>query len=300
MPVLLETSLPNLFRKGKVRDTYDLGNALLMIATDRISAFDVVLPNGIPDKGAVLTRLSAFWFEKTGHIVPNHYRMVVDHPEQLMTYEGLLWGGTDFDDLMDRSMIVTKARPYPVECVARGYLVGSGWAEYRKSGTVCGIRLPEGLRASERLPAPIFTPSTKAETGHDQNITFEQMADIVGQQVAETLREKTLALYAWAAAFALERGIIIADTKFEFGETGNGIILIDEVLTPDSSRFWEASEYEPGRSQLSFDKQYVRDWLDQQGWNHEPPAPLLPDEVVQRTTEKYRAAYERLTGQPLP
>jgi len=296
-PVLLETHLPNLYARGKVRDTYDLGDRLLMVATDRISAFDVVLPNGIPDKGAVLTQLSAFWFEQTASVVPSHFIRLAD--------------GTPADDLpfelppefVGRSMIVRKARRVDIECVARGYLSGSGWAEYRESQSVCGIRLPPGLRESDELPEPVFTPSTKAESGHDINISYEQVLEMVGAKAASVLRLRSLALYKYAAQYARQRGIIIADTKFEFGwaemDGQEEIIVIDEVLTPDSSRFWPADGYQPGGPQPSFDKQPVRDWLTASGWNKAPPAPVLPPEVVASTAERYREAYRRLTGREL-
>ena len=296
-PVLLETHLPNLYARGKVRDTYDLGDRLLMVATDRISAFDVVLPNGIPDKGAVLTQLSAFWFEQTASVVPSHFIRLAD--------------GTPADDLpfelppefVGRSMIVRKARRVDIECVARGYLSGSGWAEYRESQSVCGIRLPPGLRESDELPEPVFTPSTKAESGHDINISYEQVLETVGAKAASVLRLRSLTLYKYAAQYARQRGIIIADTKFEFGWVEvNGqeeIIVIDEVLTPDSSRFWPADGYQPGGPQPSFDKQPVRDWLTASGWNKAPPAPVLPPEVVASTAERYREAYRRLTEREL-
>jgi phosphoribosylaminoimidazole-succinocarboxamide synthase len=296
-PVLLETHLPNLYARGKVRDTYDLGDRLLMVATDRISAFDVVLPNGIPDKGAVLTQLSAFWFERTASVVPNHFIRLAD--------------GTPADDLpfelppefIGRSMIVRKARRVDIECVVRGYLSGSGWAEYRESQSVCGIRLPPGLRESDELPEPIFTPSTKAESGHDINVSHRQVLEMVGPKAASVLDLRSLALYKYAAQYARERGIIIADTKFEFGwvemDGQEELIVIDEVLTPDSSRFWPADGYQPGGAQPSFDKQPVRDWLTASGWNKAPPAPVLPPEVVASTTERYREAYRRLTGREL-
>ena len=296
-PVLLETHLPNLYARGKVRDTYDLGDRLLMVATDRISAFDVVLPNGIPDKGAVLTQLSAFWFERTESVVPNHFIRLAD--------------GTPADNLpfelppefIGRSMIVRKARRVDIECVVRGYLSGSGWAEYRDSQSVCGIRLPPGLRESDQLPEPIFTPSTKAESGHDINVSYQQVLEMVGPKAASVLDLRSLALYKYAAQYARERGIIIADTKFEFGwvemDGQEELIVIDEVLTPDSSRFWPADGYQPGGAQPSFDKQPVRDWLTASGWNKAPPAPVLPPEVVASTTERYREAYRRLTGREL-
>lgn len=293
-PVLLETQLPNLYARGKVRDTYDLGERLLMVATDRISAFDVVLPNGIPDKGAVLTQLSAFWFAQTASVVPNHCIRLAD--------------GTPADDLpfelppefIGRSMIVRKARREDIECVVRGYLSGSGWAEYQESQSVCGIRLPPGLKESDELPEPIFTPATKAESGHDINVSYEQVVEIVGPEAANVLRLRSLAVYKYAAQFARQRGIIIADTKFEFGwvevDGREELILIDEVLTPDSSRFWPADTYRPGGPQPSFDKQPVRDWLTASGWDKQPPAPELPPEVVASTSERYREAYRRLTG----
>jgi phosphoribosylaminoimidazole-succinocarboxamide synthase len=295
MAVLVETALPNapLFHRGKVRDTYDLGDRLLMVATDRISAFDVVLPNGIPDKGAVLTQLSAFWFELTGGIVPNHFLRLVDSTE----IEGVPFPIPP--DLLGRSMLVPKARRVDVECVARGYLSGSGWQEYRETGKVCGIRLPPGLRESEELPEPIFTPATKAASGHDINISFEETVELVGAKAADVLRIRTLAVYRFVRDYAHERGLIIADTKLEFGWLGDELTVIDELCTPDSSRFWPADGYEPGRSQPSFDKQPVRDWLIASGWNKEPPPPVLPPEVVDGTAERYREAFRRLTGREL-
>jgi phosphoribosylaminoimidazole-succinocarboxamide synthase len=270
---------------GKVREMYELDGDLVMVASDRISAYDVVMPNPIPDKGRVLTQMSVFWFETTGHIVPNHFLSQDVPPEAA-----------------GRGIRVRRLQMYPVECVVRGYLSGSGWREYRESGSVCGIELPGGLRESERLPEPIFTPATKAEVGaHDENISFERACELVGsRQLMEELRRVTIELYRHAARHSAERGIILADTKFEFGtDPGAEIVLGDEVLTPDSSRFWPADEYEPGRPQRSFDKQYVRDWLDQAGWDHTPPAPRLPDEVVANTRAKYVEAYERITGRSL-
>jgi phosphoribosylaminoimidazole-succinocarboxamide synthase len=264
-----------------------------MVATDRISAFDVVLPNGIPDKGAVLTQLSAFWFELTRDIVPNHFLRLVDSTE----IEGVPFPIPP--DLLGRSMLVRKARRVDVECVARGYLAGSGWQEYRETGKVCGIRLPSGLRESEELPEPIFTPATKAATGHDINISFEEAAEIVGPKAADVLRVRTLAVYRFTRDYARERGIIIADTKLEFGWLDDELIVIDELCTPDSSRFWPADGYQPGRPQPSFDKQFVRDWLIASGWNKEPPPPVLPPDVVDGTAEKYREAFRRLTGRDL-
>ena len=276
--------------QGKVRDIYDLGDQLLIVATDRISAFDVVLPDPIPHKGEVLTRTSLFWFDLLGGEVENHLISadVADLPPAFSEYAHWLRG---------RFMLVRKARVLPVECIVRGYLAGSGWKEYREHGTVCGVVLPEGLVESDRLEEPIFTPSTKAEIGtHDENISFRQMIDVVGYEVAEELRSLSLYIYSRAREHAAERGIIIADTKFEFGVIDGRIALVDEVLTPDSSRFWPADEYVPGRGQPSFDKQYVRDWLDASGWDHEPPPPQLPADVVQGTSQRYRQAYELLTG----
>ena len=283
MPTALDQL--ELHSSGKVREIYHSGDDLIMVASDRISAYDVVLDDPIPDKGKVLTQMSIFWFEKTRSIVPNHF-LDEDVPEEAAA----------------RGIRVRKLEMYPVECVVRGYITGSGWKEYKADGTVCGIDLPEGLRESEKLPEPIFTPATKAEIGdHDENIDFDRAAEIVGSRaLMEDLRRLSIELYEHAAAHALERGIVLADTKFEFGSAaGAEIVLGDEVLTPDSSRFWPADEYEPGRGQASFDKQYVRDWLDESGWDHSPPAPRLPDEVIANTTAKYREAYERITGRSL-
>ena len=280
-----------LHAQGKVRDIFDAGEHLLMVATDRISAFDVVLPTPIPDKGRVLTGLSLHWFEQTRHIVPNH----------LITAEVSAFP-TGFQEdaayLAGRAMLVKRAEVIPVECVARGYLSGSGWKDYQRTGEVCGVSLPAGLVESERLPEPIFTPTTKASEGHDMPLTLDEAADLVGRGLAERLKELTLELYSYGAARARERGIILADTKFEFGFADGELILIDEVMTPDSSRFWPADGYREGGGQPSFDKQFVRDWLDEHGWNHEPPAPELPPDVVEATAAKYREAYERITGQP--
>ena len=288
--VVMQTDLPGRFRRGKVRDTYDLGDRLLLVATDRISAFDVVMRQGIPDKGAVLTQLSAFWFEKVDAVVPTHFIRLAD--------------GSDADalpfalasELVGRAMIVHKAQRLDVECIVRGYLAGSAWQEYQRSGTVCGIRLPAGLKESQQLPDPIFTPSTKAEHGHDENITYAQLEELVGRDAANVLRLRSLAVYRFAWQYAVERGIIIADTKFEFGYRDGELILIDEALTPDSSRFWPLDRYRAGGPQPSFDKQPLRDWLEASGWNKEPPPPDLPDEVVAATAERYREAYRRLTG----
>jgi phosphoribosylaminoimidazole-succinocarboxamide synthase len=277
-----------LAKQGKVRDMYRTQAGIVMVASDRISAYDVVLPTPIPDKGAVLTALSAYWFERTHDIVANH--VISTHVDD---YPAEAKGRTEF---RGRSMLVREAEPVPIECVARGYITGSGWKEYRQSGFVCGIRLPDGLRESEKLPEPIFTPATKAETGHDENISFETAADIAGHDTMEALRDLTLRLYSFGAEQAAAKGVIIADTKFEFGVLDGDLILIDEALTPDSSRFWPADGYAPGRGQPSFDKQYVRDWLDASGWDHSPPGPDLPDDVVANTRAKYVEAYERITG----
>jgi phosphoribosylaminoimidazole-succinocarboxamide synthase len=292
---LIETSFEGLalVRRGKVRDVYAVGDALLIVATDRISAFDYVLGSGIPDKGQVLTQLSAFWFEQLRDVVPNHLlSMDADaYPEPARRYAEVLRG---------RSMLVRQTTPLPVECVARGYLSGSGWKEYGQTGGVCGIALPAGLRESDRLPRPLFTPATKAESGHDENISEATAARIVGGDRVARLRDLTLTLYARGAAHAESRGIIVADTKFEFGVTGDGdLILIDEALTPDSSRFWPRDQYAPGQAQPSFDKQFVRDYLERIGWNKQPPVPSLPDEVVARTREKYLEAFRLLTGREL-
>jgi len=291
---LLETNFTDvpLLARGKVRDIYDLGSQLLIVATDRISAFDVVMPNGIPDKGRVLTAMSLFWFELMQDIVENHL-VTADATE----YPACI--GEYLETLAGRSMLVKRAEVVPVECVARGYLSGSGWREYRDKGTVCGIELPEGLRESEKLPEPIFTPATKAESGHDINITPEQAMGIAGEETYRELERLSLAVYGRGADDARERGIIVADTKFEFGRYEDRLILIDEVLTPDSSRFWPADEYEPGRSQRSFDKQPVRDYLDSIGWDRNPPAPTLPPEVVKSTSARYREALTLLTGMGL-
>jgi phosphoribosylaminoimidazole-succinocarboxamide synthase len=292
---LLQSTLPLPVRRGKVRDVYDLGDELLIVATDRISAFDCVMPNGIPGKGKILTALSLFWFARFAKDFPNHLlaTKVEDFPTELTAYR---------DQLEGRSMLVRKARVIPIECVARGYLAGSGWAEYQKTGTVCGIPLPPGLRQCGKLPTPIFTPATKEDTGHDMNISFAQAAERIGEDLAKTLRDRTLALYTQAADYAATRGILIADTKFEFGilaPPSSEVILIDEVLTPDSSRFWPADEYSPGRDQESFDKQYVRNYLQTLRWNKTPPAPALPPEVVCGTRERYLEAYRMLTGKEL-
>jgi phosphoribosylaminoimidazole-succinocarboxamide synthase len=293
MNALLQSTLPFPVRRGKVRDVYDLGDSLLIVATDRISAFDVVMPNPIPGKGRVLTAISLFWFEMFGKQIPNHLiaTKVKDYPSQLQPYG---------DQLEGRSMLVKKAKVMPIECICRGYLAGSGWKEYQKKQTVCDIPLPAGLRQCDKLPKPLFTPSTKAETGHDENISPAEAAKIVGDKIARELEEKTVWLYSAAADYAASRGVIIADTKFEFGLLPGGeMILIDEVLTPDSSRFWPADLYKPGQDQPSFDKQFVRNWLETQPWGKTPPAPQLPPEVVAGTQQRYVEAYTRLTGREL-
>jgi len=291
---LLTLDLPGVpkVKSGKVREVFDLGESLLFVATDRISAFDCVMPNGIPNKGEVLAQISHFWFDRFEWIVPNHRLSFPGDalPERV---------GPGRGDLARRSMVVKKAVPLPIECVARGYLSGSGWKEYRKSQTVCGVALPAGLEESAELPEPIFTPATKAEAGHDENIPFSRAAELVGKAVAERVRELTLKIYAAARAHARERGIIIADTKFEFGLLDGELILIDELLTPDSSRFWPAESYQPGRGQPSYDKQFVRDYLEGLDWDKTPPAPPLPEEIVGRTREKYLEAYRVLTGREL-
>ena len=292
-PVVWQTDFPGLklASRGKVRDLYEVGDDLLLVATDRLSAFDVVLPTPIPDKGRVLTQLSLFWFKTLGDIIPHHVLSATEFPPPADVYSQQLAG---------RSMLCRKTRPLPIECVVRGYLAGSGWKDYRTSGKVCGVALPPGLRESDRLPAPIFTPSTKATSGHDENISFDEVVARVGGERAEELRSVSLQIYRRAAAYAEPRGILLADTKFEFGLIGDQLIWIDEALTPDSSRFWPAQGYQPGRSQPSFDKQYVRDYLESIGWNKQPPGPQLPPEVVERTRAKYREAYRLLAGVELP
>ena len=297
---LINTNLPlPLFIRGKVRDSYELGNRLLIIATDRISAFDSVLPCGIPDKGLVLNQLSAFWFKKTKNLVHNHLIEVVDDVRCLDSYLSTESRFSYPAYLAGRSMIVKKVERLPVECVVRGYLSGSAWAEYQESGTVSGLPLAKGLKESQELPQPLFTPTTKAETGHDQPLTIDEIKRLVGEALAEEIKEKSLAIYSHAQEYAKARGIILADTKMEFGLDNGKLILIDELLTPDSSRFWDAEQYRVGQSQPSYDKQPVRDWLVQSGWNKEPPAPMLPPEVIEATTKRYREAYVRLTGEKL-
>ncbi len=292
--VIVTTSFEGLklFRRGKVRDVYDLGDALLVVSTDRISAFDVVMPNGIPHKGEVLTQLSCFWFGLIAGITPHHLITadVEKYPAVLAPYR---------DQLRGRSMLVKKTKPLPVECIVRGYLSGSGWKEYRTSRSVCGVALPEGLQESDKLPQPIFTPSTKADEGHDQNVSSDYVEEILGKETTAEIARLSLAVYQKVADYAVARGIIIADTKFEFGMLNKQIILIDEVLTPDSSRFWPVDHYTPGKGQPSFDKQFVRDYLESLDWDKTPPAPALPDEIVRKTSEKYLEAYRRLTGKEL-
>lgn len=295
MPTLIATEFADLplHARGKVRDLYTVGDLLLLVATDRISAFDHVLATGIPGKGRVLTQISLFWFDYLSDIVPNHLVTadVAQYPAELRQYESELQG---------RSMLVNRARMFPAECVVRGYLSGSGWKDYLRTGEICGIRLPAGLRESERLPEPIFTPATKSMSGeHDENISFDEMVARIGGDKAEELRRLSLSIYAKASAHALERGLVLADTKFEFGVTAKGIVLADEVLTPDSSRFWPSEGYQPGAAQPSFDKQYVRDYLETIGWDKLPPAPPLPDSVVRQTREKYEQALGLLTGPAL-
>jgi phosphoribosylaminoimidazole-succinocarboxamide synthase len=292
--VILQTDLAGveLHGRGKVRDVYRIDNRLLIVATDRISAFDYILGTGIPDKGKVLTQLSIFWFDFLRDLTPNHFltARVEDFPEPLPRFR---------DQLEGRSMLVKRANMIEVECVARGYISGSGWKEYREHGTVCGIKLPAGLRESDKLPEPIFTPASKAQSGHDENVPFERVCSLVGESLANRLRSLTLEIYSRAAHYAGTKGIIIADTKFEFGFVDDQLILGDEVLTPDSSRFWPADTYRPGGPQFSYDKQFVRDYLESIHWNKQPPAPGLPEEVAARTSEKYRQAYEVLTGRTL-
>jgi phosphoribosylaminoimidazole-succinocarboxamide synthase len=294
---LINTNLPlPLFIRGKVRDTYDLGNLLLIVATDRISAFDSVLPAGVPDKGLVLNRLSAFWFKKTKDLVPNHLIEVIGKVHRLDSYLSPESRFPYPQYLAGRSMIVNKVKRIPIECVVRGYLSGSAWAEYQQHGTISGLPVAKGLQESQELPQPLFTPTTKAETGHDQPLSMDEIKRLVGEALAEEIKEKSLAIYNHAQQYARAKGIIIADTKFEFGLDNDKLVLIDELLTPDSSRLWDAKLYKVGQPQPSYDKQPVRDWLVQSGWNKEPPAPMLPPEVIEATTKRYREAYEKLTG----
>ena len=294
MENLLQTDLPGLkpFSRGKVRDIYEVGENVLIVTTDRISAFDVILPAGIPRKGEALTQISRFWFEKTRDIAPNHLitANVNEMPTEVRAHADVLRG---------RSMLVKKGGVYPVECIVRGYLAGSGWKDYRKGGAICGIKLPPGLREADMLEQPIFTPTTKAEEGHDMPMAFDEVCGVVGREIAENMRDKSIEIYSAAREYAKSRGIIICDTKFEWAEVDGELTLVDELLTPDSSRFWPADRWQPGRSQESFDKQFVRDYLEGIGWNKQPPAPELPQEVARKTSEKYQEAYRLLTGESL-
>ena len=286
--------MPGLLYRGKVRDTYDLGDGLLlMVSTDRISAFDVVLPGGIPHKGLVLAHISRFWFDRTADLIDNHFVAMAEDASGVVMPEGLS------HEIARQSMVVKRAQRLDVECIVRGYLAGSAWAEYRRSGTVWGQQMPQGLVEGQELPEAMFTPTTKADVGHDENMTPDQVLDMFGADMARQLEEKSLAIYSSANEYARSKGIILVDTKMEFGLLDGRLILIDELLTPDSSRFWDASGYEPGRSLPNFDKQYVRDWLDSQGWDHEPPAPELPPEIAERTSKRYLEAHRRLTGEEL-
>ncbi len=291
--ILLETDLPNRFARGKVRDTYDLGDNLLIVATDRISAFDVILPSGIPRKGEVLTRLSAWWFDRIKEVMPNHFiALITEENASLVPFK--------LDSrYFGRTMLVRKAKRLDAECIARGYISGSGWKDYQRTGSICRIPLPAGLQESDRLPEPIFTPSTKAAEGHDENISYDELAALLGEEVANVVKLRTLAIYSYAHAVALQRGIIIADTKLEFGIWNDEVILIDEALTPDSSRFWPVEGYRPGGAQPSFDKQPVRDWMSA-NWKDGDPPPVIPPEVVAATTARYMAVYKTLTGEELP
>lgn len=292
--VLLETSIPylKLHNKGKVREIFEIDGNLLLVATDRISAFDVILPNGIPHKGKVLTQMSEFWFELIGELTENHLITTSIDEIDKITEE-------DRDLLRGRSMLVKKVEVIPVECIVRGYIAGSGWKDYKKNNAICGISLPGDLKESDKLPEPIFTPSTKAESGHDENISFEEAVNITGRELAEEIRQKSIAIYKKASEYALTKGIIISDTKFEWGKYGDKVILIDEVLTPDSSRFWPLESYSPGKPQPSFDKQFVRDYLESCGWDKNPPPPSLPEDIIRTTSEKYLEAYTKLTGKEL-
>ena len=301
--MITETRIPNRLHRGKVRDTYRLtDDLLLLVATDRISAFDVVLPTPIPDKGAVLNRMSAFWFHQTGHIVPNHLVALADAPDAAAEHAAnpvIAHPAYAEDGVAGQAMIVRRAQRIDIECIVRGYITGSAWGEYRRQGTVSGQPMPAGLVEGDPFPEPLFTPTTKADEGHDENMSAAEVVAMVGADLAEQLAETSKAVYRHAHDYARERGIVLADTKMEFGILNGDLILIDELLTPDSSRFWDAEGYAPGKSQPNYDKQFVRDWLTAQGWNQEPPAPELPADVVARTTERYRQAYHRLTGETL-
>ncbi len=300
MTAVRETNLPNLLYRGKVRDTYSLGEGLLlMVATDRISAFDVVLPTPIPEKGIILCQMSAFWFEKTSHIVPNHLVSLAQNQDAIKGIQSFDIVDALPEEVARRAMVVKHAQRIDVECIARGYIAGSAWSEYKRHGTVSGARMPANLTEGDRLSEPLFTPTTKAEEGHDEAMTMKQMEDMIGAELTQRLKDYTLMVYQYAHDYALNKGIIISDTKMEFGIFDGDVILIDELLTPDSSRFWDAAQYEPGRSQANFDKQFIRDWLTDLGWNQEPPAPELPAEIVERTMERYKEAYKRIVGKPV-
>ena len=296
--MLIETQLPNLLYRGKVRDTFLLSDdLLLMVATDRISAFDVVLPTGIPQKGMVLNRMSAFWFEKTRHLVPNHFLALADAPDVASRFGNNSLLADLPPEIARQAMVVQRAQRFDIECIVRGYITGSAWSEYRRQGTVSGRPMPPGLLEGQAFPEPLFTPTTKAEEGHDQNMSEQEVLDLVGSDMARQLEQASRAVYNFARSYAEERHIILADTKMEFGLRDGRLIVIDELLTPDSSRFWDMEQYQPGRSQPNFDKQYVRDWLTAQDWNQEPPSPSLPDEVVAKTSERYLEAFRRITGE---
>ena len=297
---MLETNLPNLLHRGKVRDTYPVDEELLLIvATDRISAFDVVLPDAVSNKGRVLNRISAFWFEKTNHLIPNHFIGLADGPNVKDQYKDSSIMSAISPEIASQSMIVKKAERIDIECIVRGYITGSAWGEYRRSGTVSGKPMPEGLVEGDSFPTPIFTPTTKAEEGHDVNMSDQEVIDMVGVEMAQKLEKASKEVYAFAQEYAKNRRIILADTKMEFGTLNGQLILIDELLTPDSSRFWDMDGYGPGKSQPNYDKQFVRDYLTEQGWNQEPPAPQLPEDVISKTTERYMEAYYRITGERL-
>ena len=295
--MIFETQMPGLLHRGKVRDTYSLsGGRLLMVATDRLSAFDVVLPTGIAEKGLVLNRISAFWFDRTKDIVPNHFICLADAPEAAGYLEGSSVAADITPKVARQSMIVKQAERIDIECIVRAYITGSAWSEYRRQGTVSGMDMEPGLLEGQAFPELLFTPTTKAEVGHDENMSKQEVLDMVGADMARQLEETSIAVFKWAHDYAKERNIILADTKMEFGIIDGQLTLIDELLTPDSSRFWDVDGYAPGKSQPNYDKQFVRDWLDAQGWDHEPPAPELPDDVVAKTSERYREAYYKLTG----
>ena len=298
--MLFETNMPNLLHRGKVRDTYPVDDGILLIvATDRISAFDVVLPDPVPDKGRVLNRISAFWFEKTQHLIPNHLICLADGPDVKHKYKDNTLISSISTEIASQSMIVKKAERIDIECIVRGYITGSAWREYLRLGTVSGKEMPEGLLEGEPFPTPIFTPTTKAEQGHDENMSDQEVIDMVGVEMSKKLEKASIEVYGFAHEYSKSRGIILADTKMEFGILDGELILIDELLTPDSSRFWDMGGYSPGKSQPNYDKQFVRDYLTEQGWNQEPPAPSLPQEVGSKTTERYMEAYYRITGEKL-